>query len=112
LLDMQAALRRGIVGARLPQVVAFHNPSIHDYMAVRAARDMIPLSPLIDSIDDRARISHLLSVASRPGLAELTERLREHAAVAAEVIIRTFEDVETSLSEEDESWASNLEYTL
>jgi Restriction endonuclease len=99
-------------GADIRHVLAFHNPSIRDYMAARAARGAILLSQLIDSIDDRRRISHLVSVAADFQAAGLLTRIREHAAAAVKVIISTFEDVETSISDEDESWANNLEDTL
>lgn len=95
------------------QAVDFHNSSIRDYMRVRAGRNLVPLLSLIESIENRAQIIHLISVAAGHEGAEVMARLREHAPAVVRAVIRTYdEDVETPLSDEDESWAGNLDLTL
>lgn len=90
----------------------FHNPSIRDHLAVRAARGLMSLSPLIESIEYREQILHLASLADGHPAPGMAARFREHAPAATRAAIKTYQDVATSPSDEDESWASNLEDTL
>lgn len=93
-------------------MVDFHNPSIEDYMQTRMSKGLVRVADLLDSMNFPGQVAHMVSLATSFGPHELAMGLGHHRPAIAQAVIRTFEDVETSPSDEDDSWAANLARTL
>jgi hypothetical protein len=94
------------------RMVDFHNPSIKDHMQARMSKGLVNVADLLDSMNFREQAAHMVSLATSVAPDGLAMGLDRHRLAIAQAVIRTFEDVETSPSEEDDSWAENLSRTL
>lgn len=101
------------------QLVDFHNPSIQDYMQQRMSRNQLALVELLDSIEFPEQARWMVSLADPADSGALAARLGDHTTALARAVMRTFEEAEPArnndwaeTSEEDDSWAKNLQRTL
>nr|WP_052477718.1 restriction endonuclease [Kibdelosporangium sp. MJ126-NF4]CEL13503.1 Uncharacterized protein y4cD [Kibdelosporangium sp. MJ126-NF4]CTQ99188.1 Uncharacterized protein y4cD [Kibdelosporangium sp. MJ126-NF4] len=103
-----------------PIVVAFHNPSIRDYLLSRVQSKLVPLDELLGTITDAPRFHHLVSLASLRSQTVLRDALRTRSNELTGMFLREYEATERDSlendeddqSEEDSSLANDLDYYL
>jgi hypothetical protein len=92
--------------------VAFHNPSIEDYFRFHLGIGRAHLPELLRAFVCGEQVRRLLAAARMADGAGLLARLREHEPAVATAVQEIGDDVETGLSDEDESRSSRLEWVL
>ncbi|AGM05937.1 hypothetical protein AORI_3352 [Amycolatopsis keratiniphila] len=94
------------------RIIDFHNPSVGDYLQARMNGNLVRLPELLASVNTAGQAMHMVSLASQFDENGEAGHLYRHSAAIAQAVIRTFEEVETGESEEDDSWAANLTRAL
>lgn len=92
--------------------IDFHDPSVTDYVQARMNSELVRLSELLASMNSADQAAHMVSLIAQLDDNDKVDHLYRHRSAIARAVIRTFEDVETIDSEEDDSWALNLAGTL
>ncbi|MEU7831268.1 MULTISPECIES: restriction endonuclease [unclassified Nonomuraea] len=92
--------------------VAFHNPSVADYLRHHMNLGRARLPELLASIGDATQIIQIMSVATGHDAEALLNRLKACPGAVADAITTTMETVYDSPSDEDYSMAQHLSWIL
>ncbi|MFD3910760.1 restriction endonuclease [Streptomyces sp. NPDC058603] len=92
--------------------VAFHNPSIEDYVRFHFDVGRARFPELLGALVHGEQVHRLVAAARMADGAGILAQLREHESAVAAVVRATGDDVETGLSDEDESRSTHLEWVL
>ncbi|MBO3673973.1 restriction endonuclease [Streptomyces sp. NEAU-YJ-81] len=92
--------------------VAFHNPSIEDYVRFHLGAGRAHLPELLKALIHGNQVYRLVAAARMADGAGILARLREYEPTVAPIVQAMGDDVETGLSDEDESESSHLQWVL
>ncbi|CAM5710525.1 nSTAND3 domain-containing NTPase [Streptomyces aurantiogriseus] len=92
--------------------VAFHNPSIEDYVRFHLNADRAHFLELIRAIVQGEQLRRLVAAARMADGAGILARLREHELAVTAAARQVEDDLEMGLFDEDESLSTHLEWTL
>ncbi|MER5618649.1 restriction endonuclease [Streptomyces sp. NPDC002215] len=92
--------------------VSFHNPSIADYLRFHFDVGRASMSALLGALIDPVQIHSLIDAAGMADGSGILAQLKAEADRTAAAVLETAEFVEWSLSPEDESEASHLQWIL
>lgn len=93
-------------------VVSFHNPSIADYLRYHLHVDRAHVPELLVACLEPEQVFRLVSAAEAEDGASVLAQLKAHPQLLVDAVRNTMEAVDTSLSDEDGSRASHLEWLL
>jgi hypothetical protein len=91
--------------------VTFHNPSIEDYVRFHLDAGRARLADLLKALIYEEQVHRLIGAADIADGAGILAWLREHESAVAAIIMES-EGPETSLSDEDESQSTHLQWVL
>ncbi|MCF1595245.1 restriction endonuclease [Streptomyces muensis] len=92
--------------------VAFHNPSIEDYVRFHLDNGRARFPELLKALVHEAQVRRIVAAARMADGTGILARLREHEPTVAAVVQAMGADVETRLWDEDESQPTRLEWVL
>nr|WP_253267930.1 restriction endonuclease [Streptomyces asoensis] len=92
--------------------VAFHNPSIEDYVRFHLNAGRAHFSELLKALVHEEQVQRLVAAARIADGAAILARLREHESTVSTIVQAMGDDVETRLWHEDESRSTHLEWVL
>lgn len=92
--------------------VAFHNPSIEDYVRFHLDADRAHFSELLKALVHEEQVQRLVAAARMADGAGILTRLREHESTVSTIVQAMGGDMETRLWHEDESRSTHLEWVL
>jgi hypothetical protein len=92
--------------------VAFHNPSIEDYVRFHLNAGRAHFSELLKALVHEEQVQRLVAAARMADGAGILARLREHRSIVSTIVQAMGDDVETRLWREDESRSTHLEWVL
>ncbi|WP_246113778.1 restriction endonuclease [Streptomyces montanus] len=92
--------------------VAFHNPSIEDYVRFHLNADRAQYSELLKALVHEEQVQRLVAAARMADGLGVLARLREHESTVSTIVQAVGDDVETRLWREDESRSTRLEWVL
>ncbi|MFJ7593479.1 restriction endonuclease [Streptomyces sp. NPDC097617] len=89
-----------------------HNPSINDYMRYHLHADRVRIRELLAACVEPRQVYSLVAAAEMADGIGILAQLKAHPQCLVDAVRNTIDRVDTSLSEEDESRASHLEWVL
>ncbi|MEU1014732.1 restriction endonuclease [Streptomyces sp. NPDC005898] len=92
--------------------VAFHNPSIEDYVRFHLDAGRARFPELLKALVHEEQVHRIVSAARMVDGTGILARLREHEPTVAAIVQAMGDDVETRLWDENESQPTRLEWVL